>query len=204
MRRLIIIWKWFLRGSDFKLKMIKKIKSLVKISDDVRIHIWRKRVRYTQKTGNNGQRSFQMKWDFEFLFICEVYVGAACFLQMPLKEGQDGWNKEQLWSLTVRWEVAVIIFVKVFYKIFCSSRFAFISLQIYSMTLRLSALFEEKMKKISSDFKIGQKFNEKLRRSQRFKRRQSCNRVSQPNKSIRWIGYFRPCMQLQCQVVILL
>lgn len=39
------------------------------------------------------------------------------------------------------------------------------------MTLRLSALFEEKMKKISSDFKIGQKFNEKLRRSQRFKRR---------------------------------
>ncbi|KAM9694760.1 bromodomain and WD repeat-containing protein 1 isoform 4-T4 [Trichechus inunguis] len=56
---------------------------------------------------------------------------------------------------------------------------------IYSMTLRLSALFEEKMKKISSDFKIGQKFNEKLRRSQRFKRRQNCNRVSQPNKSIR-------------------
>nr|3Q2E_A Chain A, Bromodomain and WD repeat-containing protein 1 [Homo sapiens] len=32
--------------------------------------------------------------------------------------------------------------------------------KIYSMTLRLSALFEEKMKKISSDFKIGQKFNE--------------------------------------------
>ncbi|XP_064332063.1 bromodomain and WD repeat-containing protein 1 [Camelus dromedarius] len=57
--------------------------------------------------------------------------------------------------------------------------------KIYSMTLRLSALFEEKMKKISSDFKIGQKFNEKLRRSQRFKRRQNCNRVSQANKSIR-------------------
>ncbi|XP_046956115.1 bromodomain and WD repeat-containing protein 1 [Lynx rufus] len=57
--------------------------------------------------------------------------------------------------------------------------------KIYSMTLRLSALFEEKMKKISSDFKIGQKFNEKLRRSQRFKRRQNCNRVSQANRSIR-------------------
>ncbi|XP_059020721.1 bromodomain and WD repeat-containing protein 1 isoform X1 [Mustela lutreola] len=57
--------------------------------------------------------------------------------------------------------------------------------KIYSMTLRLSALFEEKMKKISSDFKIGQKFNEKLRRSQRFKRRQNCNRVNQANKSIR-------------------
>ncbi|XP_044106851.1 bromodomain and WD repeat-containing protein 1 isoform X2 [Neovison vison] len=57
--------------------------------------------------------------------------------------------------------------------------------KIYSMTLRLSALFEEKMKKISSDFKIGQKFSEKLRRSQRFKRRQNCNRVNQAYKSIR-------------------
>ncbi|XP_075398401.1 bromodomain and WD repeat-containing protein 1 isoform X2 [Tenrec ecaudatus] len=57
--------------------------------------------------------------------------------------------------------------------------------KIYSMTLRLSALFEEKMKKISCDFKIGQKLNEKLRRSQRFKRRQSCNGVNLANKSIR-------------------
>ncbi|XP_047419828.1 bromodomain and WD repeat-containing protein 1 isoform X3 [Sciurus carolinensis] len=57
--------------------------------------------------------------------------------------------------------------------------------KIYSMTLRLSALFEEKMKKISSDFKIGQKFNEKLRRSQRFKQRQNANGVVQANKSIR-------------------
>ncbi|XP_037380834.1 bromodomain and WD repeat-containing protein 1 isoform X2 [Talpa occidentalis] len=55
--------------------------------------------------------------------------------------------------------------------------------KIYSMTLRLSALFEEKMKKISSDFKIGQKFSEKLRRSQRFKRRQKCTRASQANTS---------------------
>ncbi|XP_074181334.1 bromodomain and WD repeat-containing protein 1 isoform X4 [Rhinolophus sinicus] len=57
--------------------------------------------------------------------------------------------------------------------------------KIYSMTLRLSALFEEKMKKISSDFKIGQKFNEKLRRSQRFQRRQSCNHVNQANRNVR-------------------
>ncbi|XP_039336359.1 bromodomain and WD repeat-containing protein 1 isoform X1 [Saimiri boliviensis] len=57
--------------------------------------------------------------------------------------------------------------------------------KIYSMTLRLSALFEEKMKKISSDFKIGQKFNEKLRRSQRFSQRQNCKGDGQPNKSIR-------------------
>ena len=78
-----------------------------------------------------------------------------------------------------------ILLRKVFLKIFCGYSFAFIFLQIYSMTLRLSALFEEKMKKISSDFKIGQKFNEKLRRSQRFRRQQNCNRVNQANKSIR-------------------
>ncbi|XP_019511306.1 PREDICTED: bromodomain and WD repeat-containing protein 1 [Hipposideros armiger] len=57
--------------------------------------------------------------------------------------------------------------------------------KIYSMTLRLSALFEEKMKKISSDFKIGQKFKEQLRRSQRFQRRQSYTCVNQANRSVR-------------------
>ncbi|XP_036755176.2 bromodomain and WD repeat-containing protein 1 isoform X1 [Manis pentadactyla] len=71
--------------------------------------------------------------------------------------------------------------------------------KIYSMTLRLSALFEEKMKKISSDFKIGQKFNEKLRRSQRFKRRQNCNRVSQANNSIRNIKQKR--LKFQTKVI---
>ncbi|XP_012586370.1 PREDICTED: bromodomain and WD repeat-containing protein 1, partial [Condylura cristata] len=57
--------------------------------------------------------------------------------------------------------------------------------KIYSMTLRLSALFEEKMKKISSDFKIGQKFSKKLRRSQRFQRRQNCTRASRADASSR-------------------
>ncbi|XP_051006254.1 bromodomain and WD repeat-containing protein 1 [Acomys russatus] len=57
--------------------------------------------------------------------------------------------------------------------------------KIYSMTLRLSALFEEKMKKISFDFKIGQKFKEKLRRSQRFKQRQRCNGAVQSDQSMR-------------------
>ncbi|XP_027271485.1 bromodomain and WD repeat-containing protein 1 isoform X3 [Cricetulus griseus] len=57
--------------------------------------------------------------------------------------------------------------------------------KIYSMTLRLSALFEEKMKKISFDFKIGQKFKEKLRRSQRFKQRQNCNGAIQVDRSVR-------------------
>ncbi|XP_029400449.1 bromodomain and WD repeat-containing protein 1 isoform X4 [Mus pahari] len=57
--------------------------------------------------------------------------------------------------------------------------------KIYSMTLRLSALFEEKMKKISFDFKIGQKFKEKLRRSQRFKQRQNCNGAVLGDRSTR-------------------
>ncbi|XP_036898863.1 bromodomain and WD repeat-containing protein 1 isoform X1 [Sturnira hondurensis] len=71
--------------------------------------------------------------------------------------------------------------------------------KIYSMTLRLSALFEEKMKKISSDFKIGQKFNEKLRRSQRFRRQQNCNQVNQANRSIRNIKQKR--LKSQTRVV---
>ncbi|XP_031220381.1 bromodomain and WD repeat-containing protein 1 isoform X3 [Mastomys coucha] len=57
--------------------------------------------------------------------------------------------------------------------------------KIYSMTLRLSALFEEKMKKISFDFKIGQKFKEKLRRSQRCKQRLNCNNAVPVNRSTR-------------------
>ncbi|XP_015426214.1 PREDICTED: bromodomain and WD repeat-containing protein 1 isoform X3 [Myotis davidii] len=71
--------------------------------------------------------------------------------------------------------------------------------KIYSMTLRLSALFEEKMKKISSDFKIGQKFNEKLRRSQRFRRQQNCNRFNQANKSTR--NTKQKCLKSQIRVI---
>nr|XP_048722497.1 bromodomain and WD repeat-containing protein 1 isoform X1 [Caretta caretta] len=58
--------------------------------------------------------------------------------------------------------------------------------KIYSMTLRLSALFEEKMRRIVSDFKTGQKHNERLRRSQRCNRRlQSHSMVQHPNKTLR-------------------
>ncbi|KAL1788623.1 bromodomain and WD repeat-containing protein 1, partial [Sigmodon hispidus] len=56
--------------------------------------------------------------------------------------------------------------------------------KIYSMTLRLSALFEEKMKKISFDFKIGQKFKEKLRRSQRQRQRQGCSGATRNDRDI--------------------
>uniref|UniRef100_A0A8C3TV18 Bromodomain and WD repeat domain containing 1 n=1 Tax=Catharus ustulatus TaxID=91951 RepID=A0A8C3TV18_CATUS len=57
--------------------------------------------------------------------------------------------------------------------------------KIYSMTLRLSALFEEKIRRIVSDFKNGQKQNEKLRRNQRYTRRlNNQSSVQQPTKII--------------------
>ncbi|KAJ7427552.1 bromodomain and WD repeat-containing protein 1-like protein [Willisornis vidua] len=58
--------------------------------------------------------------------------------------------------------------------------------KIYSMTLRLSALFEEKIRRIVSDFKNGQKQNEKLRRNQRYTRRfHNQSSVQQPPKMLR-------------------
>uniref|UniRef100_A0A8C8S822 Bromodomain and WD repeat domain containing 1 n=1 Tax=Pelusios castaneus TaxID=367368 RepID=A0A8C8S822_9SAUR len=58
--------------------------------------------------------------------------------------------------------------------------------KIYSMTLRLSALFEEKMRRIISEFKTGQKHNERLRRSQRYNiRLQSYSLVQHLNKTLR-------------------
>uniref|UniRef100_A0A8B9SRI7 Bromodomain and WD repeat domain containing 1 n=1 Tax=Anas platyrhynchos TaxID=8839 RepID=A0A8B9SRI7_ANAPL len=58
--------------------------------------------------------------------------------------------------------------------------------KIYSMTLRLSALFEEKIRRIVSDFKNGQKQNEKLRRNQRYTRRlQNQSSTQQPTKMLR-------------------
>uniref|UniRef100_A0A8C3ECP6 Bromodomain and WD repeat-containing protein 1 n=1 Tax=Corvus moneduloides TaxID=1196302 RepID=A0A8C3ECP6_CORMO len=58
--------------------------------------------------------------------------------------------------------------------------------KIYSMTLRLSALFEEKIRRIVSDFKNGQKQNEKLRRNQRYTRRfNNQSSVQQPTKMLR-------------------
>uniref|UniRef100_A0A8B9IZA6 Bromodomain and WD repeat-containing protein 1 n=1 Tax=Amazona collaria TaxID=241587 RepID=A0A8B9IZA6_9PSIT len=57
--------------------------------------------------------------------------------------------------------------------------------KIYSMTLRLSALFEEKIRRIVSDFKNGQKQNEKLRRNQRYTRRlHNQSSVQQPTKML--------------------
>ena len=44
-------------------------------------------------------------------------------------------------------------------------------LQIYSMTLRLSAFFEERIRKILSEYKTAVKSSERLRRSQRFRKK---------------------------------
>uniref|UniRef100_A0A7M4FCH8 Bromodomain and WD repeat domain containing 1 n=1 Tax=Crocodylus porosus TaxID=8502 RepID=A0A7M4FCH8_CROPO len=55
--------------------------------------------------------------------------------------------------------------------------------KIYSMTLRLSALFEEKIRRIISDFKTGQKHNERVRRSQRYKKRLQNTPVQHPSKT---------------------
>ncbi|XP_010188294.1 PREDICTED: bromodomain and WD repeat-containing protein 1 [Mesitornis unicolor] len=58
--------------------------------------------------------------------------------------------------------------------------------KIYSMTLRLSALFEEKIRRIISDFRNGQKQNEKLRRNQRYTRRfHNQSSVQHPPKMLR-------------------
>ncbi|KFO84460.1 Bromodomain and WD repeat-containing protein 1, partial [Buceros rhinoceros silvestris] len=58
--------------------------------------------------------------------------------------------------------------------------------KIYSMTLRLSALFEEKIRRIVSDFRNGQKQNEKLRRNQRYTRRLNNQSSAQhPTKTLR-------------------
>ncbi|XP_033002928.1 bromodomain and WD repeat-containing protein 1 isoform X3 [Lacerta agilis] len=58
--------------------------------------------------------------------------------------------------------------------------------KIYSMTLRLSALLEEKMRRIISDFRTGQKYNERLRRSQRHNRKlQSRSKLQQSTKTLR-------------------
>ncbi|XP_010216912.1 PREDICTED: bromodomain and WD repeat-containing protein 1-like [Tinamus guttatus] len=58
--------------------------------------------------------------------------------------------------------------------------------KIYSMTLRLSALFEEKIRRIVSDFKNGQKQNETLRKKRRYTRRflNQCS-VQTPTKTLR-------------------
>ncbi|XP_062843373.1 bromodomain and WD repeat-containing protein 1 isoform X1 [Trichomycterus rosablanca] len=53
--------------------------------------------------------------------------------------------------------------------------------KIYSMTLRLSAFFEERIRKIISDYKTAVKSSMKLRRSQRFKRVKQLEPTSLPD-----------------------
>ncbi|XP_058040935.1 bromodomain and WD repeat-containing protein 1 isoform X1 [Ahaetulla prasina] len=67
--------------------------------------------------------------------------------------------------------------------------------KIYSMTLRLSALFEEKIRRIISDFRTGQKHNERIWRSERSSRKlQSLNKSVQHSAKI-----LRNAKQKQCK-----
>ncbi|XP_032075095.1 bromodomain and WD repeat-containing protein 1 isoform X1 [Thamnophis elegans] len=67
--------------------------------------------------------------------------------------------------------------------------------KIYSMTLRLSALFEEKISRIISDFRTGQKHNERIWRSERSSRKlQSLNKSVQRSAKI-----LRNAKQKQCK-----
>lgn len=62
------------------------------------------------------------------------------------------------------------------------------SSQIYSMTLRLSAFFEEQIRTIISDYKTAMKSSDKLRRSQRFRKKlQQQQQQSQPSAAARWV-----------------
>ncbi|KAM3836751.1 bromodomain and WD repeat-containing protein 1 isoform 2-T2 [Vipera latastei] len=67
--------------------------------------------------------------------------------------------------------------------------------KIYSMTLRLSALFEEKIRRIISDFRTGQKHNERIWRSER-----SSRKLQSPNKSVQHSAkILRNTKQKQCK-----
>lgn len=60
-------------------------------------------------------------------------------------------------------------------------------LQIYSMTLRLSAFFEEQIRTIVSDYKTAVKSSDKLRRSQRFRKKMQQQQQQQDEPSTRWV-----------------
>lgn len=75
----------------------------------------------------------------------------------------DGMNL----SLTIFWTEILSFFylnLMVLTQLFCP-------FQIYSMTLRLSAFFEEHIRTIISEFKTAVKSSDRLRRSQRFRKK---------------------------------
>lgn len=54
------------------------------------------------------------------------------------------------------------------------------------MTLRLSAFFEEQIRTIVSDYKTAMKSSDKLRRSQRFRKKMQQQQQDEPSASTRW------------------
>lgn len=72
--------------------------------------------------------------------------------------------------------------------------------KIYSMTLRLSALFEERIRKIISDYKTAVKNCSRLRRSQRFKKRLQQQDTTVPLSGLESTGQKRAGVKTQEQV----
>uniref|UniRef100_A0A8C5BCX5 Bromodomain and WD repeat domain containing 1 n=1 Tax=Gadus morhua TaxID=8049 RepID=A0A8C5BCX5_GADMO len=74
--------------------------------------------------------------------------------------------------------------------------------KIYSMTLRLSAFFEERIRRILSEYKTAVKSSERLRRSQRFRKKMQQGEPSGVGASSRSVAadhfdsQFRPCTRL--------
>uniref|UniRef100_A0A8C5CTS9 Bromodomain and WD repeat domain containing 1 n=1 Tax=Gadus morhua TaxID=8049 RepID=A0A8C5CTS9_GADMO len=76
--------------------------------------------------------------------------------------------------------------------------------KIYSMTLRLSAFFEERIRRILSEYKTAVKSSERLRRSQRFRKKMQQGEPSGVGASSRSVAadhfdsQFRPCTRPCC------
>uniref|UniRef100_A0AAY4ETY2 Bromo domain-containing protein n=1 Tax=Denticeps clupeoides TaxID=299321 RepID=A0AAY4ETY2_9TELE len=72
--------------------------------------------------------------------------------------------------------------------------------KIYSMTLRLSAFFEEQIRPIISEYKSAVKSNEKLRRSQRFRKKPQHQELASSSRESTRSLHKRPALKTQEQV----
>lgn len=55
------------------------------------------------------------------------------------------------------------------------------------MTLRLSAFFEERFRTVLSEYKTAIKSSDRLRRSQRFRKKMQQQQQDQPSTTTRWV-----------------
>ncbi|KAI4883177.1 hypothetical protein NFI96_033131, partial [Prochilodus magdalenae] len=74
--------------------------------------------------------------------------------------------------------------------------------KIYSMTLRLSALFEERIRKIISDYRTAAKSSSRLRRSQRFRKRLQQQETTTTLSGLESTSHKRAAVKTQEQVAL--